>query len=826
MNYFNKFQNLVSKGVTNVKNAINGPQKHNAYIEKGMSTMYEGDPNDIGASPFQEQNQPKKTTSLSEFLLQGNKTNQSQTNQIGNDVIAINPYNIQNRRESKPDDDFMNGFKLIEGENPVEWERCIIKLDDKEFNCRALITAYRLYLIPHFSSNNLITSLNSMTYESLFPPDFFSLPIHKILSCEKSIEKTNTFQYSIVIYSKDGRSFELILRIGQSEAFFFCLSGLIQAKEKPTYSTFAMKYCAASAATIEENGWDVYDPEKEFARQGLRNLDTNTSQDKNKLFRRTKLNEKYGLCDTYPKFLITSAHITDEELRNGAAFRTKNRIPSLSYFYYKNKASIWRSSQTKSGITNNRNAFDEQLLGYISDLGSEKRMVVYDARPYLSACANRLKGAGFEDVSNYNRCDIIFCEIDNIHDARNSLSKIYNMLRMPEFREYKKFYSTFESTGWPEFVHGIIRSAIKIANSIKQGCSCLIHCSDGWDRASQLTAFSQLLIDPYYRTIKGYMTLIEKDFLSFGHQFKYRNGYYSGKEFHEDQNSPIFLQYLDATHQLLVQYPMYFEFNMNFLLYIANHINSGKYGTFLYNHERERDEKEAKMKTMSIWTDMLKNIDKYRNPYYENRTLEEYFFVPMFSSHKIRLWEEYFMQFTQLGVGLSYDRYINRWYKWKEEKKPPKDTRIITNIQFINRDKKEENTLATEQGFEIDKLKACIMDLLTNAKMSVEAFEKIPESSRKMIKKITEEKEGVYANFGNEKGYEFVKIEKVKIGDKSEEPKKEDSIPESKKDNSVPSEEKKLEPQEIIQKELKPEKSQATPIMEQKEEKEEETKLD
>ena len=76
MNYFNKFQNLVSKGVTNVKNAINGPQKHNAYIEKGMSTMYEGDPNDIGASPFQEQNQPKKTTSLSEFLLQGNKTNQ------------------------------------------------------------------------------------------------------------------------------------------------------------------------------------------------------------------------------------------------------------------------------------------------------------------------------------------------------------------------------------------------------------------------------------------------------------------------------------------------------------------------------------------------------------------------------------------------------------------------------------------------------------------------------------------------------------------------------------------------------------------------------
>ena len=101
---------------------------------------------------------------------------------------------------------------------------------------------------------------------------------------------------------------------------------------------------------------------------------------------------------------------------------------------------------------------------------------------------------------------------------------------------------------------------------------------------------------------------------------------------------------------------MYFEFNMKFLIYIANNINSGKYGTFLYNNEKERDEKEARTKTMSIWTDMLKNINEYMNPFYEKRTQEEYFFVPLFSSHKIRMWEEFFMQFTQLEVGLSYDR--------------------------------------------------------------------------------------------------------------------------------------------------------------------------
>ena len=55
--------------------------------------------------------------------------------------------------------------------------------------------------------------------------------------------------------------------------------------------------------------------------------------------------------------------------------------------------------------------------------------------------------------------------------------------------------------------------------------SVLVHCSDGWDRTAQLCATAKLLLDPHYRTIEGFATLIEMEWLSFGHKFHDRLGH-------------------------------------------------------------------------------------------------------------------------------------------------------------------------------------------------------------------------------------------------------------------------------------------------------------
>lgn len=51
------------------------------------------------------------------------------------------------------------------------------------------------------------------------------------------------------------------------------------------------------------------------------------------------------------------------------------------------------------------------------------------------------------------------------------------------------------------------------------------HLSDGWDRTPQLSSLAQICLDPYFRTIEGLATLIEKDWISFGHQFGDRCGH-------------------------------------------------------------------------------------------------------------------------------------------------------------------------------------------------------------------------------------------------------------------------------------------------------------
>ena len=96
---------------------------------------------------------------------------------------------------------------------------------------------------------------------------------------------------------------------------------------------------------------------------------------------------------------------------------------------------------------------------------------------------------------------------------------------------------------------------------------------------------TQLLLDPFYRTLEGFAVLIEKDWVAFGHMFRERGGFGAepGAEF-----SPIFPQFLDAVAQLLVQFPAAFEFTAGALDFLARSFHDRFFVTFLGDSDRAR----------------------------------------------------------------------------------------------------------------------------------------------------------------------------------------------------------------------------------------------
>jgi myotubularin-related protein 1/2 len=163
----------------------------------------------------------------------------------------------------------------------------------------------------------------------------------------------------------------------------------------------------------------------------------------------------------------------------------------------------------------------------------------------------------------------------------------------------------------------VLVGAVKVATTIEAGLSVIVHCSDGWDRTSQLTALAGLILDPHYRTIRGFELLIEKEWLAFGHMFHKRLGVYPSsfsfsssfssyyrffpfffpfllslltsfsdfcnlgygdkeqRKKEESQRAPIFVQFIDCVWQIWRQNPEAFQFNERFLLGRWTYLNPG-----------------------------------------------------------------------------------------------------------------------------------------------------------------------------------------------------------------------------------------------------------
>lgn len=440
--------------------------------------------------------------------------------------------------------------------------------------------------------------------------------------------------YGIEVTCKDMRTIKLAFRAeGHSRRKIF--EALTQFAFPLSNDGILFAYVFQGHPRAGNDGWRVYQPEVEYQRQGLPSS-----------WRLSRINDAYTVAPTYPAVLGVPASMPDDALTRVALFRSKGRLPALSWVSNRNGASITRCSQPKVGVASKRSVDDETLIAAIiaATPSEQPRLAILDARPRANAVANQAKGYGSESEANYPNTELAFLNIHNIHVMRESLRKIREICF--GVVDDGKWFGDLESTGWLKHIKLVLSGSLNVVENIERGVSVLVHCSDGWDRTGQLCGISMLCLDPFYRTIRGFMVLVEKEWLSFGHKFALRIGHgYDNPS--DEQRSPIFVQFIDCVWQLTQQYPCSFEFNSAFLIEILDHLFSCLYGTFLTSCEMDRMRGELPSKTKSLWDAINMNLGKYTNSFYTTDPNESpKVLYPLASLRKIALWTEYYLRWN------------------------------------------------------------------------------------------------------------------------------------------------------------------------------------
>ncbi|NXQ02347.1 MTMRA protein, partial [Vidua macroura] len=106
-----------------------------------------------------------------------------------------------------------------------------------------------------------------------------------------------------------------------------------------------------------------------------------------------------------------------------------------------------------------------------------------------------------------------------------------------------------------------------------------------------LASLVQLLGDPHARSLPGFQSLVQREWVAAGHPFPRRLGLLCRDSPREE--APVFLLFLDCTWQLLWQFPADFGFTEAFLLALHDSSFSPYFSTFRFSCQRQRGQRSS-----------------------------------------------------------------------------------------------------------------------------------------------------------------------------------------------------------------------------------------
>ncbi|KAM4679157.1 myotubularin-related protein 9 isoform 6-T7 [Amazona ochrocephala] len=436
---------------------------------------------------------------------------------------------------------------------------------------------------------------------------------------------------TIVIKCKDLRIIQLDIP-GMEECLNIASS--IEALSTLDSVTLMYPFFYRPMFEIIEDGWSSFLPDQEFEL-----LSSVTDE-----WRLSCINKDFSVCPSYPPVVIVPKSIDDEALWKVAMFRHGSRFPVLSYYHKKNGMVMMRSSQPLTGTNGRRCKEDEKLIN--ATLRPGKRGYIIDTRSLNVAQQARAKGGGFEQEAHYPQWRRIHKCIERFNILQESLIKLVEACN-DQSHNMDRWLSKLEASNWLTHIKEILTAACLAAQCIdREGASVLVHGTEGTDSTLQVTSLAQIILDPRCRTIRGFESLVVREWLQAGHPFQQRCAQSAYSNSKQKWEAPVFLLFLDCVWQILRQFPCSFEFNERFLIMLFEHAYASQFGTFLGNNENERSKLKLPQKTMSLWSwvNSSEELIKFQNPLFEANSLVIW---PSVAPQSLQLWEGVFLRWNR-----------------------------------------------------------------------------------------------------------------------------------------------------------------------------------
>lgn len=384
-----------------------------------------------------------------------------------------------------------------------------------------------------------------------------------------------------------------------------------------------------------------------------------------------KINKTYNRgfrkCAYLPEIICVPLEAEDSDLDMSSLIRRDKIIPTLAWIHPKTQVPLVRSSEPRISDPPQKNRQDIELIQQILKANPQyNKLFIFDCREECEAKEDRnLRHGGYETNEIYapdvndQIIENVFCNMpsSSTYQSSNSLkASLIDIMLVHRNSNTLNFFKKIHESTWLHRVRDLLYTVNQIIFQLET-CNeaCLIHCNSGRERTSVLTALAMICLDDYYRTIKGFQILIQKEFLNFGYDFmleKPKNRSIDGSDGQDNQTiSALFVLFMDAVFQLLSQFPAAFEFDERLLIEILYHINSNLFGTFLKITEKERtiktfsdgtNKRNIAENTLSLWTMISNAEENYQNPSFFRGRYQNSVIVPNCNLRKLEVFSKYY----------------------------------------------------------------------------------------------------------------------------------------------------------------------------------------